>query len=90
MEQWKCTMLNMLLLYLVDITDHEGLLSLLLGATDVPPQRPCQKETTTQPVHRDVQTERATERDLSEPHMPPDLPHQEAHPAAEEVQPATE
>ena len=57
MEQWKCTILNMLLLYLVDITNHEGLLSLLLGATDVPQQRPHQKETTTQPVHRDVQTE---------------------------------
>ena len=57
MEQWKCTILNMLLLYLVDITDHEGLLSLLLGATYVPQQRPRQKATTTQPAHRDVQTE---------------------------------
>ena len=55
-----------------------------------PQQRPHHKETTTQPVHRDVQTERATEHDLSEPHMPHDLPHQEVHSAAEEVQPATE
>ena len=50
-------MLNLLLLYLVDITNHEGLLSLLLGAADVPQQRSCQKETKTQPVHKDVQTE---------------------------------
>ena len=50
----------MLLLYLVDITDHEGLLSLLLGAADIPQQWPCQKETKTQPVHKDVQTERGT------------------------------
>ena len=66
------------------------LLSLLLGATDVPQQMPHQTAMTTQPVHRDVQTERATERDLSEPDMLHDLPHQEAHSTAEELPPAAE
>ena len=56
-SHWKFTISSLLLLYLVDITDHEALLSLLLGAADVPQQRPQQKAITTQPVHRDVQTE---------------------------------
>ena len=51
----------MLLLYIVDITDHEGLLSLLLGAADVPQQhvqqQPHQKEKETLPAHKDMQTE---------------------------------
>ena len=84
----------MLLLYIVDITDHEGLLSLLLGATDVPQQHvqqwPCQKEKETQPAHKYMQTGRGTQHDLREPQMPPDLPHQETHPAAKDVDLATQ
>ena len=84
----------MLLLYIVDITNHEGLLSLPLGAADVPQQCvqqwPHQKEKETQPAQKDMQTEQGTQRDLPEPQMPPDLPHQEMHPAAKDVDPATE
>ena len=82
----KFLILSMFLLYFVDITDHEGLLSLLLGAADIPPQMPQRTEMTTQPVNMDVQTKRATEPDRSKP----DMPHQDSHKTAGELPPAAE
>ena len=93
-QECKYTVLNMLLLYTVDITDHEGLLALLLGAADVPQesvqQHPHPKDTETLPAEKEIQMEQGTQRDLPEPEMLPDMPHQERTPAANDVEPATQ
>ena len=86
----------MLLFYIVDIMDHEGLLALLLGAADVPEQRQQlqqpfhPKGKVKQPARRDMQTEGGQEHPQPEPQIPLDVPHQETHPTADDVEPATE